>query len=173
MHFPYRGPKQRRQERVQLYLKGCQVIKALNNRCAASEGPYLLGSRPSTLDAKAYGLLAYITAAPTIAPVLKDELQSSPALQRFLAHVSEVYFAAPAPTLNETADNASWSSAAAGATSGGAHVVSEEEKKAWRVSKWWLGGAGALVVGYALFGGHYFDIGVYAQDDDEDDDGNA
>ena len=69
-------------ERMQLYEGARNAIHALERRCAASEGPYLLGKRPCSLDAKAYGVLAYLVAAHNVAPALKDAMQHATALQR-------------------------------------------------------------------------------------------
>eukprot|EP00892_Ulva_mutabilis_P010019 jgi/Ulvmu1/738/UM010_0111.1 len=153
----------------QLYQEARCVIKALNHRAQASDGDYLLGKQPSALDAKAFGILSFIVAAPTAAPVLKDELSHSPALLAFLERVATGPFSSNAPTLQETEDRGAWSSAATGAAASAqeAAAPSPEEKKAWSKSRWWLGGVGALVVGYALLGGNYIDM-VYDDDGDED-----
>ena len=156
---------------VQLYTKARNVIKALNNRAEASEGPYLLGKLPSVLDAKVYGILTYIFAAPTVAPVLKDELQHSRALCSFVDHVAQEHFAMAAPTLLETSEGGAWSAAASGTTAKEPDAPkTKEELRAQRNSKWWMGGVGALVVGYVLLGGHYFgveEIEVGAEDDED------
>lgn len=146
------------------------VIKALNDRAEVSEGAYLLGREPSTLDAKAYGILAYIMAAPTVAPTLKDEVANGRALRAFLDHVSQTHFASTAPTLLETADAGAWSAAAAGAVPAddAPAAPSPEEKRARSTSQWWLAGVGALVVGYVLFGGHYVAGLEIMEDEDED-----
>jgi Glutathione S-transferase, C-terminal domain len=154
---------------MQLYEEAVLVIKALNARAEASEGAYLLGKKPTELDAKAYGILAYILAAPTVAPVLKDELNNARALRAFLNLVAQEHFAAPAPTLLETADAGTWSAAAAGAAAPDdtPTAPSPEDLRASSNSKWWLAGVGALVVGYILFGGHYVAGIEYAEEEDE------
>lgn len=154
---------------MQLYQDARCVIRSLDHRAQASEGDYLLGKQPSALDAKAFGILSYIVAAPTAAPVLKDELTHSPALLAFLERVATGPFSLSAPTLQETEDRGAWSSAATGAAASSqeAAAPTPEEKKAWSKSKWWLGGVGALVVGYALLGGNYIDM-VYEDEGDEE-----
>ena len=156
---------------MQLYRKARNVIKALNNRAEVSEGPYLLGNLPSVLDAKVYGILAYILAAPTVAPVLKDELQHSRALCSFLDHVAQAHFAMSAPSLLETSEGGAWSAAATGTTAKEAEAPkTAEELRAQRNSKWWMGGVGALIVGYVLLGGHYFGVEEMEVGDEDDED---
>jgi hypothetical protein len=156
---------------MQLYKKARNVIKALNNRAEASEGHYILGKSPSVLDAKVYGILAFILAAPTVAPVLKDELEHSLSLLKFVDYMAQTHFAMAAPTLLETSEAGAWSVAATGTSAQESDVPkSPEELRAQRNSKWWMGGVGALIVGYVLFGGHYFGVEEIegAGDDDED-----
>lgn len=155
---------------LQLYRKARNVIKALNNRAEASEGPYLLGKVPSVLDAKVYGVLAYILAAPTVAPVLKDEVEHCRALRSFIDFIAQEHFAMSAPTLLETTEAGAWSAAASGTVPETAAPKTVEEIQAQRNSKWWMGGAGALILGYILFGGHYFGVDD-VEVGDEDDDG--
>lgn len=155
---------------LQLYQEARCVITALNHRAQAADGDFLLGKHPSALDAKAFGILSFIVAAPTAAPVLKDELANSPALLAFLERVATGPFSSTAPSLHETEDKGAWSSAATGAAASAdaAAAPTPEEKKAWSMSKWWLGGVAALVVGYALLGGNYIDMEYGADDDEEE-----
>lgn len=154
---------------LQMYQAAVSVIRALQHRAQATDGDFLLGKQPSALDAKAFGILSFIVAAPTAAPVLKDELSNSPALLAFMERVATGPFSLAAPSLQETEDKGAWSSAATGAAASGpeAAAPTPEEKKAWSKSKWWLGGVGALVVGYALLGGNYIDM-VYEDEGDEE-----
>jgi hypothetical protein len=118
-----------------------------------------------------YGILAYILAAPTVAPVLKDEVEHSRALRVFADHMAQEHFAMPAPTLLETSEAGAWSAAASGTTAEEKDAPkSPEELRAQRNSKWWMAGAGALVVGYVLFGGHYFGIDEVEVGDSDDED---
>ena len=136
-----------------IYDAAVATLESLNLRCAASGGPYLLGKRPCSLDAKAYGLLAFIRAAGTAAPVLKDALEHSPSLLGYLGGVTEAHFGAPAPPFDLGAAAGGWSAAGSGeAASTSAAEDSAAARLQRRRSLWWLGGVAAVIVGYVLLG---------------------
>jgi Glutathione S-transferase, C-terminal domain len=155
---------------VQLYQDGRHALRAMDIRLAASEGDFILGQKPCSLDAKLYGLLALISASDLVAPALKQEFNSSLALRQYVERVSR-FFATPAPTYTEAVEDAQWSKAASGASDAEDRPVSEEDKRARRRSWWWLGAAGAAVALYIVLGGHYFELLVEGEEDDSDDQG--
>lgn len=153
---------------TQVYQAAKECIAALDSRCAASEGPYLLGSSPCSLDAKVYGLCTYILAAETIAPTLKEALAHAEALKRFLSSMSEKHFDAPAPQMKDVDSIGTWSSAGNGYEPPEAKPLTAEEKKQRRRSWWWLGGAAAILVGYVVFGGDYFQVAFVDVEEGDD-----
>jgi Glutathione S-transferase, C-terminal domain len=155
---------------MQLYNDGRHALRAMDIRLAASEGDFILGTQPCSLDAKLYGLLAVISASDLVAPVLKQEFNSSIALKRYVERIAK-YFATPAPSYTEAVEDAQWSKAATGATTGDERPESEEDKQMRRRSWWWLGAAGTAIALYIVFGGHYFDLVPADDDDDEDEHG--
>lgn len=160
----------------EIYGGACQALKALNSRLISTEGSFMLGKHPSSLDAKVYGLLLFIMSSPVVAPVLKDEVEHCSSLKAYVAHIAERFFSAPAPSIKDMDFEGAWSAAAKGQAAGGAaakHVETEDERRARKRSWYWLGAAGTLMLGYVAFGGQYFDLGVVELDDspdDEDDD---
>lgn len=154
---------------VQIYSEAARVINALCRRCEASSGPYLLGARPSSLDARVYGLLVYIAAADTIAPILKDTLANASALKKYLERISDLHFGSPAPLFEEGNEIGGWSAAGSGcAAEAERHPETAEEKRERRRSWWWLGGVAAVMLGYAIFGGHYVEFAIAEQEDDKE-----
>jgi hypothetical protein len=160
--------------RVQIYVEAVRVIDALCRRCEASSDSYLLGSIPCSLDARVYGLLVYIAAADTIAPVLKDALQRAPALQKYVARISERHFGVPAPLFEEGNEVGGWSAAGSGAV-GEEEKQPEtvEEKRERRRSWWWLGGVAAVMLGYAVFGGRYVEFAIVEQESEQEAEGES
>jgi hypothetical protein len=153
---------------LQIYKEACSVIGSLNLRCAASDGPYLLGKRPCSLDAKVYGLLVYITAAATVAPVLQDALVHASSLQTYLSRIGEAHFGAAAPSYDDGAEAGQWSAAASGKAEQEARVETADDRRQLRRTWWWLGSVGVILAGYMVFGGNYVDFVVVEEEEEEE-----
>ena len=160
----------RRHTRAQIYDAAKRVLSALSRRLDASSGPYLLGASPCSLDARVYGLLVYIAAADTVAPVLKEALEHADALRRYVERISERHFGTKAPAFDEGAEAGAWSAAAAGEADarGDAAADTPADRRERRRSYWWIGAVAALMAGYAVFGGDYVSIELGEGEDEQE-----
>jgi metaxin len=59
---------------LQVYSEACEVLSALADKLRSSEGRYVFGTKPSSLDALLFGHLIFYRTSPAAAPVLKAKV---------------------------------------------------------------------------------------------------
>ncbi len=59
----------------QAYTEAVEALGALSDRLKGSGGPFLFGSKPSSLDALLFGHVAFYLHSPIAAPVLKTKVR--------------------------------------------------------------------------------------------------
>ncbi|KAI8477124.1 MAG: hypothetical protein J3K34DRAFT_399456 [Monoraphidium minutum] len=170
---------QRREMRRQLaavdgaaaFADAAAALGALADRLRASGGRFFFGNKPSSLDALVFGHVAFYLHSPVAAPVLRSKVQAQPVLARFVDAMLQREFSADAPPPPAADDAGGWSSEAQG-QSQPRRAPTVEERRMWRGSQYWLGGAGVAVAAYVLFSGHYVDLSVVEAGGDDDGDGD-
>jgi hypothetical protein len=60
---------------LQVYSEACEVLSAVADKLRTSEGRYMFGSKPSSLDALLFGHLVFYRSSPAAAPVLKAKVR--------------------------------------------------------------------------------------------------
>lgn len=152
------------------------VYSALASQLTAN-GPYLLGSKPSSLDATVFAHLLFHRTAPVSAR-LRAELNKHEVLTQYVQHIHTTVFSRPAPA--PPVDNPSPASRGDSSHSkaenkesskGASKTRTAKEERFKRRGKQWLGIAAAVVIGYVLLFGGYIDLDpqFYFEDEDEED----
>lgn len=159
----------------QIYDRATLALEALAAKLEPSGGnEYLLGVKPSSVDAALYACLAYIRGAPLVHSELKKILERKTALRKYVERMSEELFSSAAPTAADSTLTFSEYEASAG--SGEDERKKNEKKKKGksevelameRKGRLWLLGVAAVIVGYAVLGGQYFQIGYFEEEDEE------
>jgi hypothetical protein len=155
----------------EIYKSAAAVLTALSARLLAASGAdgdsFLLGSRPSSLDALAFACLAYIKAAPVVHPVLRDAFKQSAVLNIYLDRITERYFGTPVRAAAEC--KLEWM--AWGPSTARRREQSQQNAELERKGRLWLMGAAAAIGGYLLLSEQYFGFGLLEGEPGEDDDG--
>lgn len=151
-----------------------QVLKALTAKLLrttmqGNNASFLVGTRPTSLDALAFSCLAYIKASPVVYEGLRNEMKKNSALKIYVDTISENYFSSSIPDASPA--NLNWSTREV-PTDGTSHANSSLPSSGLDLKgKLWLGGAFAAIAGYVLFSGEYFQIGFEDTELGEDEDG--
>lgn len=71
---------------AQVYPAAVEALSAVADKLRASSGPYLLGPKPSSLDAMLFGHLAFYKHSAIAAPTLRDKVRRDMVCQVVSAH---------------------------------------------------------------------------------------
>ncbi|KAL3141776.1 hypothetical protein ABBQ32_004451 [Trebouxia sp. C0010 RCD-2024] len=157
----------------QIYESLEPAYAALAERLNGSDGDYIFGANPSSLDALLFGHLAFHEAAPVSCPEIQHQLRQHPVLKEYVDRISKDIFEKPVP-FGASIMSQEWSQRAQAAARGASgraekqqHAQAEEDLD--RNGKIWLGAAAAAVVAFCLFSGQYITIAGGYEFEDEDD----
>ena len=159
----YKGP----QSKQSLEDGAASCYQALNQHLRTTGGPFLLGSKPSSLDAVVFSHLIFHRNAPGCVE-LQRLLCKHEALCDYVQRLHGDVFSAPAPAPPVDHFSGGQETKKAKEHAQDKHRTAKELRFKRR-GQVWLGCAAAALIGYVLLSGNYISVDADFWDEDEED----